>query len=129
MPEGISFIDSASVFIQSLTALTFVTEAYDVRENDRILIHTVAGGLGLHFAQLCKHRGAKVIGTTSTPEKAAIARKNGADEVILYKQENVVERVLALTNGEGVDAIFDGVGKDTCDTFRCVGHDLHIHLN
>lgn len=129
MPEGISFIDSASVFIQSLTALTFVTEAYDVRENDRILIHTVAGGLGLHFAQLCKHRGAKVIGTTSTPEKAAIARKNGADEVILYKQENVVERVLALTNGEGVDAIFDGVGKDTCDAFRCVCHDLHIHLN
>lgn len=113
IPEGISLLDASAIYTQGLTALTFVTEAYNVRTNDRVLIHTVAGGLGLHLLRLCKHLGAKVIGTTSTPEKAELARKNGADEVILYKQENTVERVLTWTNGEGVEAIFDGVGKDT----------------
>ena len=77
-------------------------------------MHTVAGGLGLLFAQLIKARGATVIGTTSTPEKAEIAKAYGADHVILYKQEDTVQRVLELTHGTGVDAIFDGVGKDTC---------------
>jgi NADPH:quinone reductase len=57
--------------------------------------------------------GATVIGTTSTPEKAEIAKRHGADHVILYKHEDVVQRVLEITNGEGVHAIFDGVGKDT----------------
>ena len=95
------------------TALTFVTEAYNVRAGDTVLVHTVAGGLGLLFAQLIKARGATVIGTTSTPAKAAVARAHGADHVILYTQEDTVARVLELTNGEGVHAIFDGVGKDT----------------
>ena len=95
------------------TALTFITEAYNVRAGDVILVHTVAGGLGLLFAQLAKARGATVIGTTSTPEKAALARAHGADHVILYKQEDTVQRVLEITGGEGVHAIFDGVGKDT----------------
>ena len=85
-----------------------------MRPGDTVLVHTVAGGLGLLFAQLIKARGATVIGTTSTPEKAAIAKAHGADHVILYKQEDTVQRVLELTNGEGVHAIFDGVGKDTC---------------
>ena len=59
--------------------------------------------------------------STSTPEKAELARQHGADEVVLYRQENTVERVLAWTNGEGVDAIFDGVGKDTCVHFSLTG--------
>ncbi len=84
-----------------------------MQKGDIILVHTVAGGLGLIFAQLIKARGATVIGTTSTPEKAAIAKAHGADHVILYTQEDTVQRVLELTNGEGVHAIFDGVGKDT----------------
>ena len=91
-----------------------MTEAHDVRKGETILVHTVAGGLGLLFAQLIKARGATVIGTTSTPEKAEVAKSYGADHVILYKQEDTVQRVLELTNGEGVHAIFDGVGKDTC---------------
>ena len=74
---------------------------------------TVAGSVGLGFAQLIKSRGGIVIGTTSTAEKAAIAKANGADHVILYKSENVAERVLEITGGKGVQAIFDGVGKDT----------------
>ena len=91
-----------------------MTEAYNVQKGDIVLVHTVAGGLGLIFAQLIKARGATVIGTTSTPEKAALAKAHGADHVILYTKEDVVQRVLELTNGEGVHAIFDGVGKDTC---------------
>ena len=93
--------------------LTFVSEAYDVRAGDRVLMHTVAGGLALWFAQLRKQRGAVVIGTTSTAEKAELAWAHGADHVILYHNENVISHVLEITNGEGVHAIFDGVGKDT----------------
>jgi NADPH:quinone reductase len=68
----------------------------------------------LLFAQLGRRAGATVIGTTSTPSKAKLAKKNGADYVILYPVEDTVKKVLELTNGEGVDAVFDGVGKDTC---------------
>ncbi len=95
-----------------MTAVTFTTEAYDVQPGDYVLVHTVAGGLGLWLTQVLKHLGAIVIGTTSTEEKAAVAKTHGADHVILYKDEDVVARVLELTNGEGVHAIYDGVGKD-----------------
>ncbi len=96
-----------------LTAITHMTEAYHVNKGDIILIHTVAGGLGLLFTAYAKSRGATVIGTTSTPEKAEIAKSYGADYVILYRSENTVQRVLEITNGVGVHAVFDGVGKDT----------------
>lgn len=89
-----------------------MTEAYNVQKGDIVLIHTVAGGLGLLFCQLAKHRGATVIGTTSTPEKAKFAKDHGADHVILYRSENTVKRVLEIVP-EGVHAVFDGVGKDT----------------
>ena len=79
-----------------------------------MLVHTVAGGVGILLAQIAKARGATVIGTTSTPAKAEIARAHGADHVILYKSEDVAARVLELTGGEGAHAIVDGVGKDTC---------------
>lgn len=90
-----------------------MTESYNVKKGDVILIHTVAGGLGLLFTAYAKLRGATVIGTTSTPEKAEIAKSYGADYVILYPKENTVQRVLEITNGEGVHAVYDGVGKDT----------------
>ncbi|KAF8215817.1 adaptin N terminal region-domain-containing protein [Mycena galopus ATCC 62051] len=86
------------------------------KKGETILVHTVAGGLGLLFAQLIKARGATVIGTTSIKEKAELAKAHGADHVILYKDEDTVQRVLELTNGVGVDAVFDGVGKDTFDS-------------
>lgn len=113
IPDSVSTLTAVSVLVQGLTAITFMEEAYNVQKGDIILIHTVAGGLGLLMTQLAKSRGATVIGTTSTPEKAALAKANGADHVILYKSEDTVARVLELTNGEGVHAIFDGVGKDT----------------
>ncbi|KAF7307237.1 NAD(P)-binding protein [Mycena indigotica] len=113
VPQDVSSKVAGAVLLQGLTALSFVEEAYPVKKGDTVLIHTVAGGTGLMFAQLSKARGATVIGTTSTKEKAEIAKAHGADHVILYKNENTVQRVLELTNGDGVDAVFDGVGKDT----------------
>lgn len=113
IPESVSTLTAVSALVQGLTAISFMEEAYNVQKGDIILIHTVAGGLGLLMTQLAKSRGATVIGTTSTPEKAALAKANGTDYVILYKSEDTVARVLELTNGEGVHAIFDGVGKDT----------------
>ena len=88
-----------------------------MKKGDIILIHAIAGGLGLLFAQLGRRIGATVIGTTSTQIKADLAKTNGADHVILYPVEDTVKRVLELTNNEGVDAVFDGVGKDTCVFF------------
>jgi len=88
-------------------------EAYELKKGDTILIHTVAGGFGLIAAQYAKYKGATVIGTTSTEAKAELARAHGADHVILYTKEDTVKRVLEITNGVGVDAVYDGVGKDT----------------
>ncbi|KAF8215804.1 NAD-P-binding protein [Mycena galopus ATCC 62051] len=109
LPAGVSTQIGAAALLQGLTALTFVEEAHKVQKGETILVHTVAGGLGLL-------RGATVIGTTSTQEKAELAKANGADHVILYKEEDTVQRVLELTNGVGVNAVFDGVGKDTFDS-------------
>jgi len=113
VPETVSTSTAASILVQGLTAVTFMEEAYKVKHGDTIFIHTVAGGLGILMTQLAKHLGATVIGTTSTSEKARYARSNGADHVVCYKTEDVVARVLEITNGGGVDAIFDGVGRDT----------------
>ncbi|KAJ7150401.1 NAD(P)-binding protein [Mycena filopes] len=116
LPPAVSTRTGVAALSQGLTALSFIEEAYNVQKGDTILVHTVAGGLGLLFAQLIKARGATVIGTTSTKEKAELAKANGADHVILYKEEDTVQRVLEITNGAGVDAVFDGVGKDTFDS-------------
>ncbi|KAF9486323.1 NAD(P)-binding protein [Pholiota conissans] len=115
VPESIPTRLAAAALLQGLTAVSFFEEAYKVKKGDTILVHTVAGGLGLLFAQLGKRIGATIIGTTSSPEKAELAKQNGADYVILYPIEDTVKRVLEITNGEGVDAVFDGVGKDTFD--------------
>lgn len=117
VPPSVSSRVAAAAALQSLTAVSFFEEAYNVQKDDIILIHTVAGGLGLLMCQLAKHRGATVIGTTSTEEKAELAKAHGADHVILYPKEDTVARVLEITNNEGVHAVFDGVGKDTYVAF------------
>ena len=111
---GVSTLTAAASLLQGVTAASFMEEAYNVQKGDIVLIHTVAGGLGLIMCQIAKSRGATVIGTTSTKAKAALAIENGADHVILYGEEDTVQRVLEITNGEGVHSVFDGVGKDTC---------------
>ncbi|KAI0936935.1 hypothetical protein AcV5_004952 [Taiwanofungus camphoratus] len=113
VPENVPLLTAGAAALQGLTALTFMTESYNVKKGDYVFIHTIAGGLGLLFSQIAKHRGAIVIGTTSTQEKAEIAKAHGADHVILYPVENTVDRVLEITNGEGVHVVYDGVGKDT----------------
>ena len=120
VPSSISTQVASASLLQGITAVSFFEEAYKVKKGDTILVHTVAGGLGLLFAQLGRHVGATVIGTTSTQKKADLGKANGANHVILYPVEDTVKRVLELTNNEGVDAVFDGVGKDTCVFFSLV---------
>ncbi|KAI0271486.1 NAD(P)-binding protein [Gloeopeniophorella convolvens] len=116
VPDNVPANVVAAALGQTMTALTQVTEAYNVKRGDTVFIHTIAGGTGLIHAQLAKLRGATVIGTTSTIEKAELAKAHGADHVILYKEEDTVERVAQITNGRGVNVIYDGVGKDTFDS-------------
>ncbi|GAA5857735.1 hypothetical protein JCM9279_006039 [Rhodotorula babjevae] len=120
LPAGFSTRDAATVLTQGLTALTFVKEAHEVKPGQHILVQAAAGGLGLLLVQLAKRFGATVIGTTSTEDKAEIARKAGADHVVLYGEgRDVVGQVYEITGGEGIDrgvhGVFDGVGKDTFD--------------
>ncbi|KAG9313931.1 hypothetical protein JVU11DRAFT_4705 [Chiua virens] len=107
VPDSVSTRTAVAVLLQGLTAITFMEEAYNVQQGDIILIHTVAGGLGLLLSQFAKSRGATVIGTTSTEEKAALAKRNW---------NGPLQKVLEVTNGEGVHAVFDGVGKDTFES-------------
>ena len=84
-----------------------------MKRGETVLVHTAAGGVGLIFAQLISAMGATVIGTTSSKEKAEFAKARGTTHVINYREEDTVARVLEFTGGQGVDVIFDGVGKDT----------------
>jgi len=113
LPDAISTQLAAASLLMGLTAITHMTEAYDVQKGDTVLIYTVAGGLGLLYTQYAKARGATVIGVTSSSDKAELAKSYGADHVILYTSENIIDRVLEITKGVGVEAAFDTVGKDT----------------
>lgn len=83
-----------------------------------MLIHASAGGTGQMLTQVCKYYGATVIGTCSTQEKAIVAKKAGVDHVVVYKEEGILEKVMEITGGRGVDCVFDGVGNDTFDVSR-----------
>lgn len=121
LPEGISTKVGAAGFTQGLTALSALKEAYAVQKGDWILVHAIAGGLGLQFAQLGKLFGANIIGTTSSAEKAEVAKKHGADHVLLYTKGPIIDDVLKITNGVGAQAVYDGVGKDTWeDNFQLI---------
>ncbi|WPB03087.1 uncharacterized protein RHO25_007724 [Cercospora beticola] len=105
----------AAALLQGLTALTLIREAHPVKKGDWVLVHAAAGGTGLWLTQLLKSVGANIIGTASTPEKVELAKKAGATHMINYSHEDVKSKVNELTNGQGVIAVFDGVGKDTFD--------------
>ncbi|GES91316.1 NAD(P)-binding protein [Rhizophagus clarus] len=113
LPEGIDFKLGAASLLQGLTAWTLVTQSYSVQKNDWVLIHAAAGGVGLLLAQLSKQLGANVIGTVSTPEKAEMAKTAGADHIINYSHQDVIEEVQRLTNNLGVHVVYDGVGVST----------------
>jgi NADPH2:quinone reductase len=113
LPDFIDDETAAAAILKGLTAQYLLRGAYEVKAGETILVHAAAGGVGLIMCQWAKHLGARVIGTVSTEEKAALARANGCDHPILYTQEDVVARVRALTGGEGLPAVYDGVGAAT----------------
>jgi len=115
LPDGVEGPVGASIMLQGITAHYLATSTYPIQRGDRCLIHAVSGGVGLLLCQIAKRRGAWVVGTTSTPEKATFARDAGADEVILYTEQDFVAEVRRLTGGKGVQVVYDSVGKTTFD--------------
>jgi NADPH2:quinone reductase len=114
LPDSISFEDAAASTMRGLSATYWLAKTNPwLKPGDTVLLHAAAGGVGLLAVQLAKLLGLRVIGTVSTEEKAAKARAMGCDEVILYRRDDVAQRVKELTNGEGVSTVFDSIGKDT----------------
>src|SRR5881296_3941233 len=113
LPEGVSVKQGAASMLQGLTAHYLATSTYPLKPGDACLVHAAAGGVGLLLCQIAKLRGARVLGTVSTREKAALAREAGAEEVILYTREDFEAAVKRLTGGAGLQVIYDSVGKTT----------------
>jgi NADPH2:quinone reductase len=111
VPEGIPFDIAAAALLQGMTAHYLASDSYPIEDGDWVVVHAAAGGVGLLLTQLAKLRGARVVATTSTEEKAALAREAGADETIGY--DGFAERVREITGGEGASAVYDGIGRTT----------------
>ncbi|KIS45525.1 quinone oxidoreductase [Kosakonia radicincitans] len=113
LPNAISFEQAAASFLKGLTVFYLLRKTYDIKPNEIFLFHAAAGGVGLIACQWAKALGAKLIGTVGSTQKAQRALQAGAWQVINYGEENVVERVKALTDGKKVSVVYDSVGKDT----------------
>ena len=116
VPDDITDEVAAAGLLKGCTTEFLVERCAKVQPKWDILVHAAAGGVGLLLVQWLKHVGARVIGTVSTEEKAALARAAGADHIILYGKEDVAAQVRELTDGKGVEVTFDGVGLDTWET-------------
>ncbi len=129
VPEGIDDGVASAWFLKGLTAQALVDDVEPVRAGSVVLAQAAGGGVGQLVARMAKLRGATVIGTAGSPEKAALAREAGCDHVIAYREADVAEAVRALTNGRGVDVAFDAVGKDTFEgslaALAVKGHLVH----
>ncbi len=113
LPETISTRQAAAMMLQGMTARYLLHGCYNVKAGDHILIHAAAGGVGLIVCQWAKHIGATVIGTVGSPEKAELAANHGCDHTVLYRNEDFVSRVKEITQGKGVDVVYDSVGRST----------------
>jgi NADPH:quinone reductase len=113
LPDAISFEMGAAMMLQGLTVNYLLTDSYKVQAGDTVLFHAAAGGVGLIAMQWLKLLGATVIGTVGSEEKAALAKSYGCDHTILYTKEDFVARTKELTNGKGVNVVYDSIGKDT----------------
>ncbi|WP_273727710.1 quinone oxidoreductase [Brucella gallinifaecis] len=113
VPDGIELKTAAAMMLKGMTAQYLLRQTFVVKPGDTILFHAAAGGVGLIAGQWAKHLGATVIGTAGSDEKIALAKAHGYDHVINYRTENFVERVKELTGGEGVNVVYDSVGRDT----------------
>lgn len=116
LPEGISTELAAGLMLKGLTAYYLVRRTYEIGGEDTILVHAAAGGVGLLVCQWAKELGATVIGTVGSQEKAELAASHGCDYPILYRDEDVVSRVLDITDGRKCDVVYDSVGKDTFES-------------
>jgi NADPH2:quinone reductase len=111
VPANVSSEVAAASLLQGMTAHFLSHDSYPIEDGDWVLVHAAAGGVGLLLTQMAKLRGGRVIATTSTDEKAALASDAGANQVIAY--ENFAKRVREITGGEGMAVVYDGVGRDT----------------
>ncbi|HXN83826.1 MAG TPA: quinone oxidoreductase, partial [Myxococcales bacterium] len=113
VPDGVSSQVAAATMLQGMTAHYLVNDTWPLQKGQTCLLHAAAGGTGLLFCQLAKRKGARVLATVGTEEKAKLARGAGADETILYTRDDFEEVARKLTSGKGVDVVYDSVGKDT----------------
>jgi len=113
LPDDLSTRQGAAMMLQGMTARYLLRGCYDVKAGDTILIHAAAGGVGLIVSQWARYLGARVIGTVGSAEKAALAKAHGCHHPIRYSQEDFVERVREITDGKGVDVVYDSVGQST----------------
>ena len=121
LPPAIDERTAAAMMIRGMTARYLLKETYRVQPGDTILIHAAAGGVGQIVCQWAEHLGATVIGTVGSDEKAAVARQHGCDHALVLGKDDIVERVRALTGGEGVPVVYDSIGKATFeDSLRCL---------
>ena len=112
-PEGVTDQQAAATMLQGMTAHYLLHDTFPLKRGQTALIHAAAGGVGLLAVQMAHHIGARVIATVSTEEKAKLAREAGANDVILYTQTDFESETKRLTDGKGVDVVYDGVGKTT----------------
>lgn len=113
LPAEVDLRTAAAAMLQGMTAHYLTHSTYPLKPGDTALVHAAAGGTGLLIIQMAKLRGARVVGTVSTEEKAALARGAGADEIILYTQADFEAEVKRLTDGQGVNVVYDSVGQVT----------------
>jgi NADPH2:quinone reductase len=113
LPAGVDARAGAAAMLQGMTAHYLAHSTYPVKPGDTCLVHAAAGGVGLLLCQMAKRAGARVIGTVSTEEKAKLARDAGADDIIFYTRQDLVEEVKRLTGGKKLQVVYDSVGKDT----------------
>ena len=129
MPAGLDVKVGAAAMLQGMTAHYLAYTTYPLKPGDSCLIHAAAGGVGLLFVQMAKQCGAQVFGTASTEEKAGLAREAGADEVILYTQQDFETELKRLTNGQGVNVVYDSVGRTTFEkSLNCLKPLGHLVL-
>jgi NADPH2:quinone reductase len=115
LPQGVSTHQGAAAMLQGMTAHYLACTTYPLKQGDTCLVHAAAGGVGLLLCQMAKMRGARVLGTVSTEEKAKLAREAGADEVIFYTRQDFEAEVKRVTGGKGLQVVYDSVGKTTFD--------------
>lgn len=115
LPADIGFDTAAAMMLQGMTVQYLIRHTYPVKSGETVLLHAAAGGIGLIACQWLKQLGVRVIGTVGSDEKAELAKAHGCEEIILYRDENIAERVREITDGAGVPVVYDSIGQSTLE--------------